>query len=823
MFSAEFESQVYDALVALARRSVEWPLPGPLHEEARLRDAFQRLGIPEYFICPYDGTKDRFQPPSPHLMALEGGLQIQSYLEGFAKASGLAESASTLRGAIHAFLETLLLDFMLRRARSGQRRFQYDLLLQQLRQISELTKQPHIFREVNRTGVKSLVLALAQQLSNTFEKDWVAVDDDSCQLLEQPEKLEGFIPFRVVGIHERAAAVAWEAFADAFPYHLQNRSISAVPTGTFLTRYFEGISVNRFWQQHGRDVDWRAVLEILVECMPDDSLKARVRQSWNHPGSEKCRLEERVVRCLHESSVEWARHERGMRGVGHIVDALGEIDEDMMQRLPARAFAVRATGWKQLLIVPVIVDRCLAGVLFAAFNRSEQELHQPRASRAMRALIHSLASPSLMAYSAELEKRHTEQALREQQKEAELEAHRWRKFASAFQHHIGNPLHGLHLIDAILEEAKYRPEMTVAACSDKLTFALHGLRSAQGIIETLHQLVKGESQAELLDLNRVFSFAKHDYLLHFWRNKGIVQAIARAIVPVTLSVEPPSFRPWGIPTLVQFCMSELLINASRANLEEDGELNTGANVPSTISGWPPYWNTEREPKAFLGMLADFDGQICCDTPSDFPEENRVVVVAGLRDLITANQTYRLGKARRRSANAEVRLTLWKGDTERWCYRLQCGNEVVETKPLPFHIEVRVRERVSSRAREIARARSWHVDLNEYYELEVAAPRPRRSCLTIRPALESSEKIIGLQEIIDYHCADLRARGIGMFSLNFCLHSFCSERFATRSVFLCDEHGEYEENELNAGYRRVSIRCVFPKAPDRWRSSGVPAV
>lgn len=816
----DFDSKVFRSILRLAERSAQYPKPKPLAEDEIVPVGFRALGIGEFFICPYDAGKDNFAKPFPQLMALPGDRRIRDYIEGF------QEAGSTLSKAREAFLETILLERILAEVRRGQCVFAYDILTDGLRETLRSVRQEGLLKEANGDLVPTLVHGLGDELKRVMKEDVLTMQQDRCSCLLPAADIESFTPFRVVGLDERAAAVIWQAFVLALRRLTGDfASLPERPPAEFNAA-FEGRlgGQNSFWENHGEEVDWGGAFNVLVGRMPD-ALRSCAGAKANSVVRRPPTNQEGVVQRLYATMVKWARYERKIHDMEGFKECVIDINARIESELPARAFAVRATGWPRLLILPVIVERRLAGVFFADLRDDSTKLHAPDKSRKLRALVNSLVGPSLSAYGAEVQRERAEAKLRVEKAErerAEDAAHKWRKFAAAFQHHIGNPLHGLEFIKMALEDAQRNPQLTIRERASELRLLLDGLSSAASIIRTLEALVKKEAKAEPMTLADVFEGAMRSYRLNYWQTKGIVQAISRALVPVRLCIEPADFRPWGIPTMVQFCATELLINAARYNLEQSGRTDAGEYMHSTLGGWPPYWGAKaRKPTLFLEALLGFDGDISWDDREGvLGKDERLMLEAALRELAsrrisTAKSNSRCCRHADASGERAVLRCVVMTANGIPGYRFELGGNKVESGAIPFFVEVNFRGDVCERTTKLVRERGWDVDISQYYELEVAAPRPVDSRIVAPCDARTTSEISGLAQILDRNCADLRTRGIGIFSLNFCLQNFCNEHFSSSSLFLCNENGTYQTQPLGDAYKRVSTSCIFPKNPQQW--------
>ncbi len=392
----------FASLQALAGRSARWPSPSPLIEDTGATAGFQSLGIPEFFICPFDSADNQFKPPFEALMAVPEGRQTRDYVRSF------AEVGSTARNAKEAFLEAVLLRLLLSIAGSGEKTsptITAASLYAGLRQTLERVGQCSMLNgagctsAIDSADVWRLVSNLARELQATTGSSVLSLEGDICRVVGDAQSVSDFIPFRVIGLNERAAAVVWQSLYDAFcrlPRESVPTTPDEVPYGFYRNFQDRLRGNNRFWDRCGRRTDWSRVLQVLTECLPD-GVRLRVDQCRGRC-DRTVATEETVVGWLFEAVVGWATQERGVTDASSLSREIQSVQAFVLARIPARDAAARATGWSKLLVFPVIVERRLAGVFFGHLESDPRTLHQPDESKVLRTLIHTLAGSSLAAY-----------------------------------------------------------------------------------------------------------------------------------------------------------------------------------------------------------------------------------------------------------------------------------------------------------------------------------------------------------------------------------------------------------------------------------------
>jgi len=396
--------------------------------------------------------------------------------------------------------------------------------------------------------------------------------------------------------------------------------------------------------------------------------------------------------------------------------------------------------------------------------------------------------------------------------QAKREVNSLGRFTEALQHTLGTPLDGLEMaIGPMIEASSQRPDAKLSEFADRLKPAYRAVQSARVILSDLERMAKDQAATVRLSLDEVFENAVSNFRFTAWRRLNIVRALARTLIPIRRSSLPKGYAPFGYYTLLQCCITELLSNASHANLEsDDGVDGAGNKVYGTLSSWAPFWLIDgKKPESFLASLRAHPRDIIVEGTLPMDELQRSLIVAGLRSLSGD------GEAPKSNADSPVLFTANQLEGGLVSYRCECEGETVESGPIPFALEVIVRETVCASTRKKVRSRGWNIATENYYELEVAAPRPKNSRFVLPPVLERRETIVGLQGILDYYCTDLRPPGLGMFSVQYWLRRYCNEDFGKGSLFLCEEKGQYYAEGLRDDYQRVSVHCLFPKATKEW--------
>lgn len=422
-------------------------------KDRELREGFKSLGIRSFFVCAYDADAHIFLPPVRHLMVVDmADPEITSYLN----APSFREVWSALRTAVLCYLEKLLLELLQQKhARAGKVTCRTKSLRRIFYETIKETHQDRVLDDLPAGGFSELLELLSNDLQNTFGKEVLTIrkDEGLCEL-KLCDDLAGYIPYRVVRLDQRAATLLWEAFYIVVEPHETDQLQDDV-VGSII----KNLNATTFWKKYKKRFKWKNLWACLLSCFPSTF---QAIESGTSPTSL-----ESAARKLWKM---WVDYSAG-RDPKNKAMVFEELNRYVTDHLPARAFAIHRTRWKEMLFVPVVVQRSLAGVFFAEFPWRRSHNYTAEEVRCLQALVQLFAAPTLVASSWEIEK-----------ERIQVERDRTRNLLRGCSHSTAHPvrtiLRDLREIEREIQELSLQQSHDLLGLISEIEMRLHRMKDS---------------------------------------------------------------------------------------------------------------------------------------------------------------------------------------------------------------------------------------------------------------------------------------------------------------------------------------------------------